>query len=378
VLGGTRKGYVYGRYANPTVSAVEEAVTALEGAAGTVAFGSGMAALHAALLLCELTPGATVLAGTDLYGASHTLLAALLGPFEVETRFVDMTDLGAVQQALAGAKGVRAMLFETVSNPLIKVADVEGICTAARAAGALSIVDSTFTPPPLVNALNLGADIVVHSATKYFGGHGDVTGGLVSVAQQAHEGTLREIVKLTGAVLGPFEAYLIGRGIKTLPLRVRQQCENAAALASWLVEQPVIERVNYPGLPDHSQHELASKLLRRPYYGAMLSFEIKGAGRDEVFRFFDALRLVIPAATLGDVYTEVSYPVISSHRGWSPAQLRRTGITPGLVRVSAGIEDIEDIIADIEQALERAVLVRMDDRRPKSRVAGPKSVTAEV
>ncbi|MDQ3930036.1 MAG: PLP-dependent aspartate aminotransferase family protein [Chloroflexota bacterium] len=355
VLGGTRPGYVYGRYANPTVAALEEALASLDGAAASVAFGSGMAALHAAFLLCELEPGDTLLAGSDLYGASHTLLATLFGQFEVETRFADMTDIRAVEQAMRADPHPRAILFETASNPLIKVADVPALCELARSVGAVSIVDATFTPPPMVQPLALGADVVMHSDTKYFGGHGDVTGGHLSIADAALEPTLRQISRLAGAIPGPFEAYLTGRGTKTLVVRVKQQCENAAVLAKWLAQHPLVARVYYPGLPDHPQHEVAARLFTAPYMGAMLAFEIAGAGKGEVLRFMDALQLVLPATTLGDVYTEVSYPVISSHRDWAPAQLRRAGITPGLLRVSAGIEDVEDVIEDIDQALTAAV-----------------------
>ncbi|MEA2573641.1 MAG: methionine-gamma-lyase [Chloroflexia bacterium] len=355
VLGGNIPGYVYGRYANPTVAALEEALAALDGAAASVAFGSGMAALHAAFLLCELEPGDTVLAGSDLYGASHTLLATLLGQFEVQTRFVDMTDFEAVEQALRSDPRPRAMLFETASNPLIKVADVPWLCELARSLGVLTIVDATFTPPPIILPLALGADIVMHSDTKYFGGHGDVTGGHVSIANPELEPTLRQISRLVGAIPGPFEAYLTSRGIKTLIVRVKQQCENAAALARWLAQHPLVAKVHYPGLPDHPQHEIAARLFTPPYMGAVLSFEIAGAGKAEVLRFMDALELVLPATTLGDVYTEVSYSIISSHRDWAPAQLRRAGITAGLLRVSAGIEDIEDVIEDIDQALHAAV-----------------------
>jgi cystathionine beta-lyase/cystathionine gamma-synthase len=355
VFEGTRQGYVYGRYGNPTVSALETAVSALEGAGATVAFSSGMAALHGALLLCELAPGSVVLAGTDLYGASHTLLGTLLGQFDVRARFVDVTDPQAVESALVETPRPRAILFETISNPLMKVADVAWLCTLARAAGVTSIVDSTFTPPPLMQPLAHGADIVVHSATKYYGGHGDVTGGLVCLRDPAQEGTLRQISKLAGSILGPFEAFLINRGVKTLTLRIERQCENAVGLASWLSEYPGVARVYYPGLPDHPQHELAARLLSGPHPGAMLAFEIEGAGREEVFQLFDAFQMVLPATTLGDIYTEVSYPVMSSHREWSPAQLRSAGITPSLVRVSCGIEDIGDIIADFEHALAQAV-----------------------
>ena len=355
VRGGTQPGYVYGRYANPTVAALEEALASLDGAAASVAFGSGMAALHAAFLLCELEPGDTVLAGSDLYGASHTLLATLFGQFDVQTSFADMTDFEAVEQALRTEPRPRAMLFETASNPLIKVADVPRLCELARALGVVSIVDATFTPPPIIQPLALGADVVMHSDTKYFGGHGDVTGGHLSIADPALEPTLRQISRLAGAIPGPFEAYLTGRGIKTLVVRVRQQCENAAILAQRLAEHPLVARVHYPGLPGHPQHDVAARIFRPPYMGAMLALEIAGAGKDEMLRFMDALALVIPATTLGDVYTEVSYPVISSHRDWAPAQLRRGGITPGLVRLSAGIEDVEDVIEDIDQALHAAV-----------------------
>jgi cystathionine gamma-synthase/methionine-gamma-lyase len=353
VLGGTRPGYVYGRYGNPTLASLEEAVSALQGAheTATIAFSSGMAALHAALLLCELEPGATVLAGTELYGASHTLLATIFGSFDVQTRFVDMADLDAVKQALRSEPAPRAVLFETLSNPLIKLADVPGICAAAREVGALSIVDSTFTPPPLIQPLAHGADIVIHSATKYIGGHGDVSGGLVTVADIDRLASLRQISKLAGAIIGPFEAFLIARGLRTLVLRVTRQSENAATLAQWLSRQPQVAKVHYPGLESHPQHELAERLLLRPYWGGMLAFEIEGAEYADVIRFFDALKLALPCTTLGDIYTEVSYPLMSSHREWSPAQLRRAGITPGVVRVSVGIEDIEDIIADFEQAL---------------------------
>ncbi len=351
VLGGTQPGYVYGRYGNPTLTALESVIAALEGAAATVSFSSGMAALHAALLLCELETGSVVLAGSDLYGASHTLLNTLLGPFGVEARFVDMTDLVAVEAGLAQTPRPAVVLFEPISNPLLKVSDVPAICALAKAAGAITIVDSTFTPPPLLQPLAHGADIVMHSATKYLSGHGDVVGGFVSVADPQKAGPLREISKLAGAILGPFEAYLIVRGIKTLALRVRQQCANAAILAEWLAGHPAVTRVFYPGLPDHPQHTLAERLLRRPSFGAMLAFEITDGGRDEVHRFFDALHLIKPVTTLGDVYTEVLNPVMASHRSWSPAQLRRVGITPGLIRISAGIEDADDLIADLSQAL---------------------------
>lgn len=353
VLAGTQPGYVYGRYGNPTVTALEHAVSALQGVdpAHTVAFSSGMAALHAALLLCELEPGATVLAGTAMYGASHTLLATVFGQFEVRPRFVDMAKLDDVRAALRQEPTPRAVLFETLSNPLIEVTDVPSICAAARAIGAVTIVDATFTPPPLLLPIAHGADVVVHSATKFLSGHGDVVGGLVTVADSAHVDALRQISKLTGGILGPFEAFLILRGLRTLALRVDRQCANALTLAQALTAHPLIARVHYPGLASHPQHALARELVTRPYWGALLAFEIAGATYHDVLAFFNRLRLALPATTLGDLFTEVSYPLMSSHREWSPAQLRRAGITAGVVRVSVGIEDSADIVADFEQAL---------------------------
>jgi cystathionine gamma-synthase/methionine-gamma-lyase len=353
VLAGTQPGYVYGRYGNPTLTALESAISELLGApdGSTIAFSSGMAALHAALLLCELAPGDTVLAATELYGASHTLLANLFGSFDVRARFADIANLAEVEAALRQPPTPRVVLFETLSNPLIKLADTPGICAAARAVGALTITDTTFTPPPLFQPFAHGVDIVVQSATKYISGHGDVVGGLVTVGDMERISALRQISKLAGAILGPFEAFLITRGLRTLALRVERQVANAMRLAQWLTEQPQVGRVYYTGLSDHPQHALAQQLLVAPHGGAMLAFEITGAEYEDMLRFLDRLKLALPATTLGDVFTEVSYPLMSSHREWSPAQLRRVGITPGVLRVSVGIEEAEDIVADFAQAL---------------------------
>lgn len=359
VLGGGA-GFVYSRYANPTTVALENAIATLEGAVGCVAFGSGMAALHGTLLACGLKSGDTILIAEEIYGASHALIEQLLAPLGVKLQSVDVTSIEAVKAALEKTSA-RVLLFEPISNPLAKVADVRALCELARASGTLTIVDATFTPPPLLRACDYGGDFALHSATKYFGGHGDATGGVVSLREEKFIAPLRSVMRTGGAILSPFEAFLILRGLKTLILRVREQCRNAAYLANWLQEKAQsqnssrVARVFYPGLERHPQHELASRLLRPqngvPVYGAMLAFEIAGAGRDEVFRFMDALRLVKPATTLGDVTTEVSYPVISSHRGWPEEKLGRAGITSGVVRLSAGIEDVEDIVADLKQAL---------------------------
>lgn len=348
VFGNERAGFVYSRYGNPTVQAMERALAALEGTAAAIGFGSGMAALHAAFLLAGLGPGARVVASRDLYGATYGLLHKLFRGLGAEPAFVDIADLAAVERALAG--GARALVFETVSNPLLRVADVPALARLARAVGALSICDNTFATPYLHRPAEHDVDLIVHSTTKYLGGHGDVTGGVIC-CDAPRRLELMEISKMVGGIAGPFDAWLVLRGLKTLPLRMRQHSQNAAAVAAHLAAHPRVSRVNYPGLPQHPQHALASRLLREGCFGGMLSFEIAGAGRAEVFRFMEALRLVLPATTLGDVYTLALYPSGTSHRALTPEQRAEVGIGEGLVRLSVGIEEVTDIIADLDAAL---------------------------
>ena len=315
-----------------------------------------MAAIHAALLAAGARAGTSVVAGYDVYGATYAVLTKLLATQGVTPRFVDAADLDAVGAALAAARSAgappAALIVETLSNPLLKVADLPALAGLAHAAGAALIVDNTFATPYLCRPLGLGADYVVHSATKYLGGHGDVLAGVI-VTSAARRRELNEINKLVGANLGPQEAWLVLRGIKTLPLRMQRQCENAAQIAAWLAAHPRVSHVNYPGLASHPQHALAARLLERGQSGAMMSFDIRDGDRARVFRFMEALRLVLPATTLGDVYSLVLYPAHSSHRALDPELRRRIGIGDGLVRLSAGIEDPADIIADLGQALAR-------------------------
>jgi len=349
VFAGERAGYVYTRYGSPTVTGLERVMAGMEGADDAVAFASGMAAVHAALLGAGARAGATIVSAADVYGATYALLERLLSTLGVKVRFVDITDLEQVRQAVATEEPA-AVLCEIMSNPLIKVADVPALVEIARGAGAALIVDSTFASPYLYRPLEHGADYAVHSATKYIGGHGDVMAGVVACsAERARD--LRERQKLLGANLGPQEAWLALRGIKTLPLRMRQHCANAQAVAEWLANHLAVARVNYPGLPQHPQHELAGRLFEGRGFGGMLSFDLRGAGRTEVFRFMEALRLVLPATTLGDVYSLTLYPAHSSHRMLSPQARAAVGIGDGLVRLSVGIEAAEDIIADLAQAL---------------------------
>ena len=349
VFGNERAGYVYSRYANPTVRALEEAVADLEGTEDAVAFASGMGAVYAGILL-DARAGDTIVAAPDVYGATYAILSKLAPTTGIETVFVDFRDLAALEQTIAEAKP-KLVYCETISNPLMRVADLNAVVRLAHAGGAKVLVDNTFATPYLVNPARFGADGVVHSATKYLGGHGDVTGGVVA-ASAARAGELRELNKLVGSVLGPFEAWLILRGLKTLPLRMRQHSENAAQVAAWLAAEPRVEAVNYPGLADLGPAEAQFNGGER---GGMMSFDIAGAGKAEVFRFLEALELALPATTLGDVWSLVLYPTISSHRALTPEQRAEIGIGEGLVRLSVGIEDAEDVIADLERALSAAL-----------------------
>jgi cystathionine beta-lyase/cystathionine gamma-synthase len=353
IFGSSREGYVYQRYGNPTVGAFETAMAELEGGetakAAAFAYASGMAGIHAALLAAGLCAGTGVVAALDLYGATYTLVKNLLTQLGAQVKMVDIADLAAVEAALAEMRPV-AVIAETISNPLLKVADVPALARLAHRYGAQLLVDNTFASPYLFTPLAFGADYVIHSATKYIGGHGDVLAGVV-VTSVENRRKLYELNKLIGSLLGPFEAWLALRGLKTLPLRMRQQCANAARVAAWPESNPKIRQTNYPGLATHPQHALAERLLGERGFGGMLSFEIADADQARVFRFMENLQLCLPATTLGDIYTLVLHPATSSHRSLSQAERERIGIRPGLVRLSAGIEDAEDIIADLAQAL---------------------------
>jgi cystathionine beta-lyase/cystathionine gamma-synthase len=353
ILGGEQEGYSYARYSNPTVVAFEEAVAALEepssGAARAFAFASGMAALHAALAAAELGPGATVLAAEQLYGSTATLLLQIFGANGVEVRFVDAHDLGAVEKKVA-EYGPRAVVIETISNPLLRVADTSGIARITHRSGATLVVDNTFGTPYLQRPLTLGADIVVHSVTKYLSGHGDLTAGVV-VAGSPYEVALEGVRKLVGGTLGTFEAWLAHRGLKTLPLRMRRQCENARAISAWLAENPKVAKVHYPATEDHPDREVARRVLSDT--GGLVCFELEAEGREAAFEFLNALNLCVRAPSLGDIYTLAIHPATSSHRELSPSRRERLGVKESLIRLSLGIEHPEDVISDLEQALER-------------------------
>jgi cystathionine gamma-synthase/methionine-gamma-lyase len=349
VFAGTKQGYVYSRYTTPTSSAFEAAVASLEGAEAAQAYSSGMAAIHAALLAAGVQAGSAVVAALDLYGATYTLLRGLLASLGVNVRMVNVSNLAEVESALQETHPV-VLLVETISNPLLKVADVPSLARLAHRYEASLLVDNTFASPYLFNPLQHGADYVIHSATKYLSGHGDVLAGVVAASAE-NKNKLYELNKLIGSVLGPFEAWLALRGLKTLPLRMRQQCENAQRVAEWLSLHPRVTRVNYPGLVNHPQCDLAERLFEGRGSGGVLSFEIKDADKAAVYRFMEALSVCLPATTLGDIYSLVLHPATSSHRSLTAEERARIGIPDGLVRLSTGIESADDILADLEAAL---------------------------
>ncbi len=352
VFAGEKQGYVYSRYASPTVSAFEAAVASLEGAEAAQAYSSGMAAVHASLLAAGAKTGTSAVAALDLYGATYTLLRSLLDSLGVQVRMVDVSDLGEVETALEEIHPV-LLLVETISNPLLKVADVPALAALAHRYAASLLVDNTFASPYLFNPLQHGADYAIHSATKYLSGHGDVLAGVVATSTE-NKNKLFELNKLVGSVLGPFEAWLALRGLKTLPLRMRQQCQSAQQVAAWLQTHPRVAKVNFPGLADHPQHNLADQLFEDRGYGGVLSFEIKDADKAAVYRFMESLTVCLPATTLGDIYSLVLHPATSSHRGLTAEERARIGISDGLVRLSTGIESAEDILADLKSALANA------------------------
>ncbi len=340
--------YIYSRYGNPTVAALEDALAAIEAGTVSVAFASGMAAIHAALFACELANGSTVLASQDLYGASYDLLSKIFGSYGVKTKTADFNDLDDVKSKVAELKP-RVLLAETISNPLLKICDIAAVAEIAHQNGARLIVDNTFASPYLCQPLSLGADFSVHSATKYLSGHADATGGIVVSNEEFDRPTLDGIKKLVGGVLSVWEAHQILRGIKTLGLRIARQCTNAAILAEHLTKHPAIEKVYYPKLS--GDKDLIKKVLRDDFGGALVTIELKNATTEAAWKFMDSLKLCVRATSLGDIYTLVSHSASSSHRELSPKRRRDLGISDGLVRISVGIEDIKDIIQDIEQAL---------------------------
>jgi len=342
------RGYSYSRYSSPTIAELEKAVATLEGTEDAVAYASGMGALHGAFAQANITPDQPVVAARNVYGATYTLLNKMYAN-NGALHWVEISDRDAVKAAIE-QHHPRAVVLETISNPLLKIPDIPAIIDWAHAHDAIVIIDNTFATPYLYRPIEHSVDVVVHSATKYLSGHGDVLAGIVATdAARAHE--LRMQSRYYGANLGPFEAWLTLRGLRTLGLRMREHCANALQVAQWLQTQPSIARVIYPGLSDHPNHQLAKQLFRADHFGGMVAFELRDADEPQVFRFMEALKLIQAATSLGDVYSLLLYPAQSSHHALGREERLRQGIGDGLVRLSVGIEDAAEIIADLEQAL---------------------------
>ncbi|PYS20506.1 MAG: hypothetical protein DMF72_20990 [Acidobacteria bacterium] len=350
VFAGEARDYIYTRYGNPTVAAFEEVMQTIEAGATACAYGSGMAALHAALFACELAPGATVLASQDLYGATTNLLLNIFGAFGIKTVFADFSNLDDVRGKVDQVKP-RVLIAETISNPLLKVCDIDACAEIAQKINARLIIDNTFASPYLCQPLRHGADIVVHSATKFLSGHADAMGGVAISRDAADSTALVGVMKLAGGVLSPWEAHEILRGAKTLGVRMDRHCENARALAQHLQNDPRVGPIHFPELVEVDRQDVVQRMLRDEQFGALVSIELRNNTRETAFRFMNALKLCVRSTSLGDVFTSVLHPATASHRDLSPARRRELGISDGLIRISVGIENVKDIIADIEQAL---------------------------
>jgi cystathionine gamma-synthase len=346
-VGGLRAGFEYARSGNPTRAVLEEAIASLEDATHGFAYASGLAATQNLLYLLE--PGDRLLMSDDVYGGTWRLADKVWRRYGIETDPIDLRDLDAVAAAFAMDRPPRMVWIETPTNPLLKVVDISAIARLAAVAGALTVVDNTFATPYIQRPLNLGADLVLHSATKYLGGHSDVMGGLVVTRSDELAERLRFHQNAAGAVPSPFDCFLVLRGLRTLALRMERSSANALVLALWLVERREVECVNYPGLPDHPAAELVERQMRVP--GAMLSLELRD-GEERARRFAGATRLFTLAESLGAVESLIELPAPMTHASVAESPLAVSG---GLVRLSVGIENVDDLRADLEAAFDASV-----------------------
>jgi cystathionine beta-lyase/cystathionine gamma-synthase len=348
VLTGATPGYAYSRIDNPTTAALAEAVAELEGAEAGLAFASGMAAIHAAIV-SVVRAGQTIVVTQAVYGTTRDLLVRVLAGLGVTTEFVDPTDFAAVDAAMVRT-GSPLLYVETISNPTIIVSDISALAGIAHRHGAPLLVDNTFASPYACRPIEYGADLVMHSATKYLSGHADVLAGVV-VGSRERVDALRPLLVDAGGALAPLAAFLVLRGLPTLALRMERHSETALELAAWLAGQNQVERVHYPGLPSDPGHDVASRQL--DVFGGMFAFELAG-GREAGQAFLDAMQISERTASLGAFRTITSHPASTTHRQLDAAALRASGIAPGLLRCSVGLEDVEDLREDFELGLAAA------------------------
>jgi methionine-gamma-lyase len=371
ILTEERPGYAYARIANPTGATLAAAIAELHGAEAGFVFATGMAAIHATLL-SVLMAGDRIVCTRAVYGSTRSLLTNVLAKLGIRTDFVDATDLPGTGAALAAAP-TRLLYVETISNPTIVVADLEALAQLAHRHDAILVVDNTFASPYLCRPLELGADVVIESATKFIGGHSDVLAG-VAVGSRERIARIRAIQTDTGATLAPFAAFLALRGLTTLAVRMERHAATALALAAWLERQPGVDTVYHPGLPSHPQAAVARRQLRLG--GGMLAFELAG-GRPAGRSFIDALTIPERTASLGSIHTIVAHPPSTTHRQLSDVEIEAAGISPGLLRCSVGLEDLEDLQADFAQALEAARRAAAGGSSAGGGQAGPASAGSE-
>lgn len=345
---GGDSSFVYSRHGAPTQALYEKAIASLEGMEEAVSFSSGMAALHAAVL-STVPPGGVIVAAGQLYGATRTLLEWLASSLHITVYYADFLDLNAVRQLVAETSPT-AVICEVLTNPLVRVVEVDRVAEVVRGADARLIVDNTFATPFLLCPAEVGADLVVHSTTKFLNGHGDVLGGVIAGPTDLIR-VARSYRKLLGAMPGAFDAWLALRGLRTLAIRMRQSCLGARQVAAWLSGQERVKGVYYPGLSSDPCHAAARELFRRSNFGSMVAFELDAVDRAGAFAFIEKLHIIRPVTSLGDVNSLISHPATASHRALSPEERAALGITEGTLRLSIGIEDPNDLIADLGQAL---------------------------
>lgn len=342
---GEHKGFEYARTGNPTRRALEQNLAALENGHDGICFGSGLAAMDAILKL--LKAGDEVLATNDLYGGSYRLLRRIFEPFGLQSRFVDMSNLQALEEAITPQ--TRLIWIETPTNPLLRIVDIQAVCTLARQKGILTCVDNTFASPYLQTPLDLGADLVMHSATKYLGGHSDLILGAVIARTPELAEKLHFVQNASGAVPGPMDCFLVLRGIKTLHLRVQRACDNARQIAQFLEDHPKVGRVLHPSLPSHPQQALAARQMRD--CGAMVSFDLKDDDLNKAWKILTGTQLFSLAESLGGVESLIGHPASMTHASIPREDRLANGLTDSLIRLSVGVEDLDDLLADLDQAL---------------------------
>ena len=341
----TEPGNIYSRFTNPTVRNFEERLAALEGGERCMATSSGMAAIFSTCLGL-LKAGDHLIASQSIFGATVTLLNNILSKFAIQTTFVNLTDLDSWRAAIQ--PNTKLFFLETPSNPLTEIADIRAIAELAHAHNCLLAVDNCFCTPALQKPLFLGADIVIHSATKYLDGQGRCIGGAIVGSEQLVGGDIFAILRSGGPTMSPFNAWVFLKGLETLQLRMQKHCDNAEILAHWLTTQNAVEHIYYPGLSSHPQHQLAKTQQNR--FGGLVSFEVKG-GQESAWRVIDSTKIMSITANLGDVKTTITHPASTTHGRITPEQRRAAGISDGLLRISVGLEDIEDLQADLSHGL---------------------------